>query len=377
MRLAIAGGGTGGHLTPGIALAEEFLSQGAGHEVLFLGAHGGLEERLLPRLGFRVELLPSLKGGLRRFGAFGPAYIRARRILLRFRADVVVGLGGYASAAPIMAAWGVEIPSMLLEQNLLPGRANRWLARLASEIGVQFAGSAEKFPSPERVRHVGNPLRAELLEAARQAAAKNTALREPREHPTLLVLGGSQGARALNEVAVHSWSRLQRAVPGVRMILVSGERDRDRATRAFAAAHIRGQVVPFCNRLEELYAEADVVVARAGATTLAELAAFALPSILIPYPHATKDHQTANARLFAGAGAAWCMEQKNVELDRLARRVADVLLQPERRRQMAQAALRLAKPRATKVTAARLIWLAGLSTSVHPTLRTGANAAVG
>jgi UDP-N-acetylglucosamine--N-acetylmuramyl-(pentapeptide) pyrophosphoryl-undecaprenol N-acetylglucosamine transferase len=375
MKVVIAGGGTGGHLFPGIALAEELTVKRSGHEVLFLGAHGGLEERLLPKLGYKLELLPSLKGGfrgLRGLGclrALGVSYVRARRILLRYKPDVAVGLGGYASVAPLLAAWGVEIPSLLLEQNMIPGRANRRLAWFATEVGVQFAASAHKFPSPKRVRHAGNPLRLELLKAAAATAERNTAPSAAKESPTLLVLGGSQGARALNEIAIRAWPKLNAFVPKMKMILVAGENDYERTRRAFASADVRGRIVPFCERMEELYAQADVVLARAGATTLAELAVFALPSILIPYPHAADDHQTANAQLYAGAGAAWCIAQNEIETDRLARRIADVALQPERRRQMALAAQRLGKPHAAEEIVERLSALAGLRPNVHTSLR--------
>lgn len=362
MRLVIAGGGTGGHLFPGLALAEELLARSAEHSILFVGARGGLEERIVPQHGYKLELLPSTKGGFLNFG--GPkkawrscqGYFQARRAISSFNADAVVGLGGYASALPVLAAWGIEIPCAILEQNVIPGRTNRKLARFVDEIGVQFVESARLLPNSRLVKHLGNPLRKKVAAAAAVAAERNTNL-PPHTEPTVLVVGGSQGARALNDIAIKAWAKLKQAVPGVRMILVSGREDEQRTVEAFAAAGVRGQVVGFTEAMEDLYSQADVVLARSGATTLAEVAAFALPSVLVPYPYAVDDHQTENAKVFSSRGAGWMMAQKNIETDRLAQRLADAILQPERRRKMAMAALALATPQAASETIDRLIAL--------------------
>ena len=363
MKLVIAGGGTGGHLFPGLALAEELLSRGAEHSVFFLGARGGLEERVLPLHGYRYELLPSVKGGFftlsgaRKLWLGCKGYLHARRSILGFNADAVVGLGGYASALPVLAAWGVEIPRMILEQNVIPSRTNRYLASFANEIGAQFPESSNRFSKPHRVKHSGNPLRKKVREAAALVAERNTQLRDTPAEPTLLVIGGSQGAKALNDIAIKAWPRLKAAVPGVRMILVAGREDEQRCIEAFAANNIRGCVVGFVEAMEDLYIQSDVVLARAGATTLAEISAFALPSILIPYPHAADDHQTENAKIYAERGAGWIMQQSDVEIERLAQRVADAVLQPERRRKMSSAALALAVPNAAHEIVDRLIAL--------------------
>ena len=364
MRLVIAGGGTGGHLFPGLALAEELLARGGDHHVLFIGARGGLEERIVPLHGYKLELLPSTKGGFLNFGGPSKAwqsckgYFQARRAILNFQADAVIGLGGYASALPAMAAWGVEIPSMILEQNVIPGRTNRSVARFVNEIGVQFSESARYFANARIVKQVGNPLRKKVVLAGRAATARNTmANPAPRDEPTVLVVGGSQGARAVNDLALKAWPKLKQTVPNVKMILVSGRADEQRAVEAFAAAGVRGQVVAFTEAMEDLYADADVVLARAGATSLAEIAAFALPSVLVPYPFAADDHQTENAKAFSSRGAGWMMMQKNIEADRVAQRLADAILQPERRRKMAMAASALAAPNAAADVIDRLIAL--------------------
>ncbi len=359
MRLVIAGGGTGGHLFPGLALAEELLSRGGDNAVLFMGARGGMEERVVPMHGYRLELLPSLKGGF--LNLDGPrkalrgcqGYLQARRAILNFKADAVVGLGGYASALPVLASWGVEVPCMLLEQNVIPGYVTRRMAGFANEIGVQFEETAAHLPRSRNVKHIGNPLRKKVVDAAIPAAQRNTEAVVPAD-PTVLVVGGSQGAKALNDIAIRAWPKLKQIIPGVRMILLSGAEDEQRCVQAFAAVNGRGQVLGFTEAMEGLYAQASVVLARAGATTLAEVAAFALPSILVPYPFATDNHQTENAKIFATRGAGWMMPQQNIETDRLAQRVADAILQPERRRKMAMAASSLAAPLAAAVVIDRL-----------------------
>lgn len=378
MRLVIAGGGTGGHLFPGIALGEELLARGGGgeHAVLFLGARGGLEEKVVPRHSFRLELLPSLKGGF--FSFSGPrkawlgckGYLQARRALLNFGADAVVGLGGYASVLPVLAAWGIEIPSLILEQNAIPGRSSRFLARFADEIGVQFPEAAKRFPNPLRVKHVGNPLRRNVLEAARAATERNTGLSAVPAEPSILVIGGSQGARALNDIAVRAWPKIKQIIPGARMTIIAGPDDEGRVMQAFAAADGRGQVLGFTEAMEQLYARANVVLARAGATTMAEISAFALPAVLIPYPFAADNHQVENAGLFAERGAGWVMLQQNVELDRLAQRLADAVLQPERRRKMALAASTMATPQAAADIINRLLALSQRK-EIAPTVRPG------
>ncbi|HEY3323938.1 MAG TPA: undecaprenyldiphospho-muramoylpentapeptide beta-N-acetylglucosaminyltransferase [Planctomycetota bacterium] len=353
MRVVIAGGGTGGHLFPGLALAEELIARGPEHTVLFMGARGGIEEKIVPKHGFRLEALPSLKGGF--LNLDGPrkawrgcqGYLQARRALLGFGADVVVGLGGYASALPVLAAWGVEVPTVLLEQNVIPGKVTRRMARFADEIIVQFAESASRFKNVStRIKHLGNPLRKKVLDAAAEATRRNTEVAAVPADPMVLVIGGSQGAKALNDIAVRVWPKLKQIVPNVRMVIVSGSEDEQRCFQAFAAAGGRGQVLGFTEAMEELYVHASVVLARSGATTLAEVAAFALPSVLIPYPHATDNHQAENAKVFVERGAGWVMPQQNTEVDRLAQRLADAILQPERRRKMAMAASSLALPNA-------------------------------
>jgi UDP-N-acetylglucosamine--N-acetylmuramyl-(pentapeptide) pyrophosphoryl-undecaprenol N-acetylglucosamine transferase len=236
----------------------------------------------------------------------------------------------------------------------------RKLCGFADEVGVQFLQSGRYLGCPKKIKHVGNPLRMRLVEEALSATRRNLDARPVAEEPTLLVLGGSQGAQFLNQFVVQIWPKLKKAVPNLKVILVSGREDSARSAEAFAAAGVRGEVVPFTEAMEDLYTKADVVLGRAGASCLAEIAAFALPSLLIPYPFAADDHQALNARVFQEAGAAWTFYQKNLDTDRLVRRVADTLLQPERRRRMSAAAASLAKPYAAAEVVDRLERLAGV-----------------
>jgi UDP-N-acetylglucosamine--N-acetylmuramyl-(pentapeptide) pyrophosphoryl-undecaprenol N-acetylglucosamine transferase len=372
MRLVIAGGGTGGHLFPGLAIAEEFVSRDPQNQVLFMGAHGGLEERLVPLHGHRLELLPSLKGGLlglqvaRKTMHACQGYMQARKLILEFGAQAVVGLGGYASALPVLVAWGIEVPCLMLEQNVIPGKVTRQLSAFADEVGVQFLQSGRHLHCSRKIKHVGNPLRRNVVDASLKATRRNLETRAIPGEPVLLVLGGSQGARFLNELTVQLWPKVKKVVPNLRVLLVAGRDDGTRASEAFAAAGVRGKVVSFTEAMEDLYLQADVVLARAGATTMAELAAFALPSVLVPYPHAADDHQTANARVFQEAGAAWTFPQARLDQERLARRIADTVLQPERRRRMAAAAASLARPYAAAEVVDRLERLAGVRAAATP-----------
>jgi UDP-N-acetylglucosamine--N-acetylmuramyl-(pentapeptide) pyrophosphoryl-undecaprenol N-acetylglucosamine transferase len=329
-----------------------------------MGARGGLEEKIVPRHSYRLAVLPSLKGGF--LSLSGPrkawrglkGYFQARRIILSFGADAIVGLGGHASALPVLAGWGLEVPVLILEQNAIPGRTTRALARFADEVGVQFYESAKCFPNPRLVKLVGNPLRRKVLDAAAPFSARHSGEYKVPAEPTILVLGGSQGAKALNDLAVRAWPKIKQNIPGAQMIIVSGPDEERRVMQAFAAAGGRGRVLGFTEAMEDLYAQAHVVLARAGATTLAEIAAFALPSVLIPYPFAVDNHQVENAKLFVERGAGWMMLQQNVELDRLAQRLADAVLQPERHRKMAMAASALSTPRAGAEIISRLLALA-------------------
>jgi UDP-N-acetylglucosamine--N-acetylmuramyl-(pentapeptide) pyrophosphoryl-undecaprenol N-acetylglucosamine transferase len=340
--ILIAGGGTGGHLFPGVALAEAFRAREPGCEVVFAGARRGLEARLIPALGYRLVLLPLSgvmgKGLLARAAGIlsllaGTARMWAR--MGRERPALVVGLGGYASVPGVLAARLRGIPAVLLEQNVEAGAANRVLARIARTVYLGFPPAGRPFP-PGKAEATGNPLRA----AARAPEGTKPAAARVGDHPrTLLVLGGSQGARSLNDLALAAVPLLAAALPGLAVIHQTGAADEDRVRRAYDATAAAGtvEVRAFIERPGEVYARADLCLARAGALSVSELAAAGVPALYVPYPHAGS-HQRGNARWARDRGAALVLEQEGLTPAGLAREIVRLLSDPAGLRAMAGAA---------------------------------------
>jgi UDP-N-acetylglucosamine--N-acetylmuramyl-(pentapeptide) pyrophosphoryl-undecaprenol N-acetylglucosamine transferase len=305
MRLAIAGGGTGGHLMVGIALAQHLLRRDPAARVLFLCSARALDARLLGRYGFpfvpvappRSRLLPVLRG-----------VAEAWRVLRRFRPHAVFALGGYAAVPGAAAARSLGVPVVLHEQNLVPGRANRRMAAAARARLCQW-------PLAPPWRCVGTPLRAEMTPMDPRDARRRFGL-EP-ERPTLLVLGGSQGSGALNRIVPRTAPR-----NGLQVLHVGMN---GTASDAYAGRGIRARVVPFCDDMAAAYSAADAVVTRAGALALWEICAFGVGAIAVPLPHARDGHQAANARFVARSGGAMVVEEARAEetLPALLRSVAD------------------------------------------------------
>lgn len=342
----IAGGGTGGHVTLGLALAEVIAERG--DTAIFIGSDRSLEARLVPEAGFELVPLPSpqvmgrslfgrLKGVLGILGLVA----RARRELSRVNADIVISVGGYAAMPPVLAAVTRRTPIAVVEPNAIPGRANRVAARFAKRVFIGFEGAAALLGgSSDRVRCVGVPLRQRLLQALAKRDADRT-----REAPfRLFVFGGSQGAKQINDAVIEALPRL-REMP-LTIFHQSGEAELKRVSTAFRDARVEGVVVPFESDMPKRYRWADVALCRAGALTLAELSLAGLPALLVPYPHAADDHQSANARELEAAGAAKLLGglTEGVAGDRLADAVADLLSDPQRLQQMSDAAREWARP---------------------------------
>jgi UDP-N-acetylglucosamine--N-acetylmuramyl-(pentapeptide) pyrophosphoryl-undecaprenol N-acetylglucosamine transferase len=339
MRVVIAGGGTGGHLYPGIALAEEILGRG-GNEVLFVGTQRGLEAKVLPKQGYTLETIDV--SGLKRTGAAGlmrglgrlpGAYLQSRRILRRFTPDLVVGVGGYSSGPMVLAAALARIPTAILEQNSIPGLTNRMLSRLARRAFIAFDASRRYFPRKKTVL-AGNPIRARLRATAPTPGAR----------PTLLVVGGSQGAHALNELMMSAAPRLS----GVRIVHQTGEADLAAVASAYQAAGVDADARPFIEDMAAVYASADLCVCRAGATTIAELTAVGLPAVFIPFPGAADDHQFWNAQALAEAGAARVHRQGSIDGVMLADEIVALLADPAARARMAAQMRTLGRPDAAR-----------------------------
>jgi UDP-N-acetylglucosamine--N-acetylmuramyl-(pentapeptide) pyrophosphoryl-undecaprenol N-acetylglucosamine transferase len=347
MSWAVAGGGTGGHVTLALALAEEIRARGI--DVFLLGTDRGLERDLVPRAGFELVTFEArqvmgqgLVSRLRALVALAGAALEARRVLRGRRPDGVLSVGGYASMPAMAAAAWLRIPSALVEPNAIPGRANRLMARFARRVYAGFPEARRHLPVPEaRVRESGIPLRRGLREALAAAPPRTP---EPPFH--LLVAGGSQGARQLNEGMMDVLGELDPAA--LEIFHQSGRDDRERVAEAYRTAGFRAEVVDFSDDLPARYAWADLAVCRAGALTVAELGAAALPALLVPYPYAADDHQTANARALAEAGGAIVLESRPLDPATLAGTLRELLAHPERITEMRRALADRARPDAAR-----------------------------
>jgi UDP-N-acetylglucosamine--N-acetylmuramyl-(pentapeptide) pyrophosphoryl-undecaprenol N-acetylglucosamine transferase len=367
VRVLIAGGGTGGHLYPGIALARELQRRDPSTHVSFVGTAQGIEARVVPREGFELDLIrvAGLKGKSRverliGFGLLPIATVDSWRVIAKQRPDVVIGVGGFASGPVLAIAALFGYPTMLLEQNALPGITNRLLARIVRAAAVNFEAAMAYFPRTGFV--AGNPVRPEFFPAQNEEAndrfnrpfdSRDSASGVPLAQGRVLVFGGSQGAHAINVAMVEAAAGL--AATGIRLAITqqTGERDLDLVRGAYQRAGVQASVEAFIFQIDREMKAADVVICRAGATTLAELAASATPAILVPLSSSTDDHQRKNAEVFAKSGAAVVIEERDLKTalpDALRALVAD----PERRRRMSAAARSLARPDAAQRIADRV-----------------------
>lgn len=357
MRIVIAGGGTGGHLFPGLALAEELRARG-GNEVLFVGTARGIEARVLPQRGWPLELIDvagikgrgwrGLLGGLLRLPR---ALWQSWRILRRFPAEVVVGVGGYASGPLVLMAVLLRRRTAILEQNSIPGVTNRVLGRLVRWVFITFDESRRWF-SAKKIRSLGNPIRDELRRAAAAAPGGAGA---PSSTTRVLVCGGSQGARAVNRLAADAIVSLAQGGAILHVLHQTGVADRASVEERYRTAGIDANVREFIEDMAGAYRDADVVVGRAGATTLAELTAFGRAAILIPFPYATDNHQRVNADALERVGAARVLDEKGLTAELLARELALLAGDPALRRRMAEASHALGRPQAAAAIADQLL----------------------
>ena len=348
--MVIAGGGTGGHLYPGIAVAHALRKRVPRDVITFVGTARGIEARVVPQEGFELDLIRSagLKGKsagsvARGVGLLPLSALDAWQVLSRRRPDLVIGVGGYSSGPVVALAAARGIATLLLEQNATPGLTNRWLARLVDAAGVTYESTLRFFHGNGFVS--GNPVREAFLAIGPRPATAG----ERR----VLVFGGSQGAHAINQAMVAAAAHI-RELPGTCSIVhQTGERDLEAVKSGYAAAGVAADVHAFIGDMPQQMAAADVVVCRAGATTLAELTAAGRVGILIPFPLATDDHQRANARTLEAAGAAVMLDENDLTGERLAAELRTLLGDDERRHAMATRARGLSRPDAADVIAAR------------------------
>jgi len=350
LRVLIVSGGTGGHVYPALAVARRLLADG--HGVAWLGTRRGLEARVVPAAGIPLHFLRV--SGLRGKGAgawllaplrLALALAQALRVVRAVRPDAVLGMGGFVAGPAGIAAWLARAPLLVHEQNAIPGATNRVLARFAVHVMEAFPGS---FPARVGAEHTGNPVREDI--AALPLPEDRLAGRDGRLR--VLVLGGSQGARVLNEIVPAAAASA--GAGALELYHQAGDRNLERARACYAAAQVDVRLVAYIEDVAEAYRWADLVVCRAGAMTVAELAAAGAASILVPYPHAVDDHQWHNARYLSEAGAALLVRQAELTVERLARVLADLAGTRERIARMARAARRLAVPDAAERVAARV-----------------------
>jgi UDP-N-acetylglucosamine--N-acetylmuramyl-(pentapeptide) pyrophosphoryl-undecaprenol N-acetylglucosamine transferase len=362
VRVLIAGGGTGGHLYPGIALARELQRRDPSAQVSFVGTAQGIEARVVPREGFELDLIHvvGMKGKSRVERAIGfsllpIAALDSWRVIAKRRPDVVVGVGSFASGPVLAIAALAGYPTMLLEQNALPGITNRLLARVVRAAAVNFEAALAYFPRTGFV--AGNPVRPEFFTAENEEA--NDRSTQPHDAARVLIFGGSQGAHAINVAMVEAAPRL--AASGIRLAIThqTGERDLDLVRAAYERAGLAARVEAFIFQIDGEMKAADLVVCRAGATTLAELAASRTASILVPLPTAADDHQRKNAAVFAKAGAAIVIDERELKGEALTSALKELVTDPDRRARMSAAARTLARPDAAARIADRVEQLGG------------------
>lgn len=356
MRGILAGGGTGGHVIPALAIAQQ-LQKDYAAQVLFIGTARGIENRLVPAAGFPLRLVEvgglnrvSLKTRLKTFADLPRAVWESRRILEEFRPDVVIGVGGYASGPAMLAALFRRIPTLVFEPNFVPGFANRLVARWVSGAAVHFAETGRYF---QRCEVTGVPVREAFFQIANNKEPRST-------KPTLLIFGGSQGAHAINRVVMDSVAALRVRIPGIQLIHQTGERDYNDAQAAYANLSGSVEAFRFIDDMPGRFAQADLLICRSGASTVAEVTAAGKPAVFVPFPRAADDHQKRNAEALECAGAAVMLEESKLSRESLVQAVSSLFSEPSRLERMGQAARKLSHPDAARDIAAMAARLAGI-----------------
>jgi UDP-N-acetylglucosamine--N-acetylmuramyl-(pentapeptide) pyrophosphoryl-undecaprenol N-acetylglucosamine transferase len=343
-KLLIAGGGTGGHVFPAIAIAREWLSRGEEREVVLVGTQRGIEMKLIPQAGLPLETLRAAglkgKGGLtllKNFAQLFPGMADAFSIVSKHEPVVAFGVGGYAAGPMLLATWFRGIPNVIFEPNAEPGFTNKTLARLSRKIATGYAITAEHFGSKAVL--TGNPVREEFFQIAS---------RIPEKPFRLLITGGSQGALPINRCVVDAMDLLAARKADLSVVHQTGERDYNAVRTAYARREFVAEVVPFLSNMAERFAWADLIVCRAGAITAAEVAAAGRAAIFIPFGRATDSHQLRNAQEMVKAQAARLIVENELTADRLASEIFSLLDSPQQIEQLSNNARNLGKPNAAR-----------------------------
>ncbi len=370
IRIIFAGGGTGGHLIPAIALAQEFERLHPEVRVRFLIPGKELERRILADHGMPFDECggESPHGGwmarLRSVKSLFGAFRRSRKLLQRFEPNLVIGVGGYGSVCGGLAARSLKIPLVLMEQNVLAGKVNRFMARFADTTYVQWP-LMQNLPGKSELKILGNPIRRNLGRYDRRMALRLLDLNP--NSTTLLVMGGSQGASAINRFIETNLPNIEPYHRRLQVIHLTGERDYEAMRTAWAHSRVRHKVLPFASDMGPILAATDVAISRAGATTMSELAAFGKPMILVPLPGAADDHQTHNARYAAAYGAAYHLPQEQLgDSDCASALIREVVLDEARRASMSKACRLVARLDAGKRIALDMLARFGVKPSEEP-----------
>lgn len=349
MKVIIAGGGTGGHLYPGIAVAEEFLNRGhktknriQKTDIVFVGTSQGIEARVIPKEGYQIRFLKaeglvgkSILKKIRASFAFLFSIFKSHKILMDIRPDIVIGVGGYASVGMILAANLKGIPTMILEQNSVPGVANRFLGKFVDAVAVAYLESMSFFPK-DRSYLTGNPIRKQILQKDEKKAYSLFPMETGKF--TVFVFGGSAGASSINSAIVEALNYLLDLRQNIQFLHQTGERDYANVKDAYRRLGFKGIVAPFIYQMAEAYTISDIVVCRAGATTLSEITALGKPAILIPYPYAASNHQELNAKKLQDMGAARMILDKEMNGEILADAIRELYINEKTRKEMQKAA---------------------------------------
>ena len=349
IRLLLTGGGTGGHLFPAVATAQKFKEQMPDTEVLFVGTKRRVDTKSLGAYGFASEsvLCYGLKGKnplelLKALAVLPLSCLQALLVIRRFKPDIIFGVGGYVTGPVVAAGKILRIPVVIHEQNSVPGLANRKLGRFADRVCLSLPGSGTKFPA-EKILYTGNPVRSKILELAGKTQSRKSGRR------TLLILGGSQGAQAVNGMVIEALCSLtDEQLQEIRVIHQTGARDEDQVRNAYQKRGVDAEVAGFFTQMHEVYEQADLLVSRAGATTLSEIAVLGKPAILIPYPYAADNHQEKNGQYYVSGGGAVQFIQKDLTAKHLGETILGLINNDEKLDIMGEAMKRLAFPDAAE-----------------------------
>jgi UDP-N-acetylglucosamine--N-acetylmuramyl-(pentapeptide) pyrophosphoryl-undecaprenol N-acetylglucosamine transferase len=353
-RLLIAGGGTGGHLFPGIAIAREFMDRNAQNAVLFVSTGNSFEQKTLSRAGFALETVSvaGIKGRgiwqkFKSLGLIPLGIVQSGSIIKKFKPDLVLGVGSYAAGPVALTAWMAGIPVVLHEQNILPGITNRVLARFARRIYVSFENTAGRFDTA-KVRLTGNPVRREILQPAATEGHEDEGGPDRAPVLNILIAGGSQGAHAINMAMVAALPLIQQK-ERLSVVHQTGAADEECVRAAYAAKGINAVVAAFFDDMDRRYRQADLIICRAGATTVAEITAVGKAALFIPFPFAADDHQRLNAETLAAQGAAEMVEEKHLAAADLAERIERFANDRTALDRMADQARKLGRPEAARL----------------------------